>query len=178
MQTAYTREMAVARAGMRADDGPRDIISRLSEDAAGAAAGTYMATGTLPEEQALAPVAAADVTAGDGHGVVLYNLSKEPALTAAAIAAGNEYDDEQALPILRSGRVWVLCDAGATIVAGAAAYVRYGAGGGGTKLGAFREDADTATAALLPRAQFVGAHTDVVIQGSTVRIAKLELSGV
>lgn len=178
MQTAHDYDMATARAGMKADTGYGDTISRLSEESAGAAAGTYVCPGTDPETQAVLPAAAVDITDGDGLGVVRYDSSKEPARTAAAVADGNEYDDEQSLPLMRKGRIWVLCDAAASIAFGDAVYVRYVAGAGGTKLGTFRQNVDTASAALLPNAQFRSAHKDVALFGTTQRIALLEISGV
>lgn len=177
-QTVHSIDMPVARAGLVADSGlVQDTISRLAEDAAGAAAGTFLVPGTDPEAQAVAPTAAAEITDGDGLGVVMYDASKEPAATAAAQAADNEFDTEQMLPILGKGRVWVLCDPGATIVANTQAFVRHAAGAGGTKLGAFREDADTASAAALPNALFRSAHRDVNFQGDVQRVALVELLG-
>jgi hypothetical protein len=179
MQLTHEINMPVARAGLVADSADvQDTISRLAEDAAGAAAGTFVVPGTDAESQAIVPTTAGEITGGAGLGVVMYDASKEPARTAAALAAGNEYDVEQALPIVGVGRMWVLCDAGATITANSAAFVRFAAGGGGSKLGAFREDADTASAAQLPNAVFRSAHQDVNLSGTTQRVALVELSGV
>jgi len=163
---------------MVADSGlVQDTISRLAEDAAGARAGTFVVPGTDAEQQAVAPTTAAEITDGDGLGVVIYDASKEPARTAVAAAAGNEYDVEDMLPVYGKGRIWVLCDAAATIVANTPCFVRFAqistpAG----ILGAFREDVDTADAAALPGAFFRSAHRDVVFQGDTYRIALVEIS--
>lgn len=174
MQTLYAQDMPLAKAGLVADSRlVKDTISRLAEDAAGARAGTLVVRGTDAEVQAVAPtVAPTNFTA---LGVVELDSSKEPAATAAAKAADNEYDVEQALPILRVGRIWVLCDATATITAGSAAFVRHVAAGAEV-LGAFRQDADGTDAAQLTNAMFVSGHKDVNFQGDTQRIALLELN--
>lgn len=178
MQTTHAINMPVARAGLVADSGiVQDTISRLAEDAAGALAGTFVVPGTDAENQAIVPTTAAEITDGDGLGVVMYDASKEPARTAAAIAAGAEYDVEDMLPLVDKGRIWVRCDAGATIVANTPAFVRFAAGAGGSVLGSFREDADTATAAALPNAVFRSAHRDVDFdQAGTQRVALVEIN--
>jgi hypothetical protein len=178
-QTTHAIEMPVARAGLVADSGiVQDTISRLAEDAAGARAGTFLVPGTDAEHQAVAPTTAAEITDGDGLGVVMYDASKMPAIVAAAIAAGNEYDVEDMLPLVGKGRMWVLCDDAAVIVANTPAFVRFAqistpAG----VLGAFRQDVDTADAAALPNAVFRSAHRDVDFdQAGTQRIALVELN--
>lgn len=178
MQTVYAINMPVARAGLVADSGiVQDTISRLVEDAAGAGAGTFVVPGTDAEGQAKVPTSSAMITDGDGLGVVMYDASKEPARGAAAIAAGNEYDNEDAIPVVQKGRIWVKCDPAAVVVANTPAFVRYAAGAGGTVLGSFRSDVDTASAAALPNAVFRSAHKDVNFdQAGTQRIALLEIS--
>jgi hypothetical protein len=176
MQTVHAIDMPGARAGLVADSATvRDVISRLCEDAAGAAAGTLQVPGTTAETQAKAPSTAVSITDGDGLGVVMYDASKAPATTAAALAAGNEYDTKQTLPLVAKGRIWVRCDPAATIVANTPAFVRFVAGAGGTVLGRFRQDVDTASAAALPNAVFRSAHRDVVFQAETQRIALVEI---
>jgi len=175
MQTVHATEMPVARAGLVADIGvAQDTISRLAEDAAGAGAGLFVTAGTDAENQAVAPTATGEVTGGGALGVVMYDASKMPARTAAAMAAGNEFDVEESLPIVQKGRVWVLCDATATITANTAAFVRFVAAGA-EKLGAFRQDADAGDAVALPNAKFVTSHRDVNFNGDTQRIAMVEL---
>jgi hypothetical protein len=179
MQTVYATNIPVARAGLVADSGlVQDTISRIAEDAAGAKAGTFLVPGTDAERQALAPTTAAEITDGDGLGVVMYDASKEPGRTAAALAAGNEYDDEEMLPLVTKGRIWVLCDAAATITANTPCFVRFAQITTPTGvLGAFRQDVDTADAAALPGAFFRSAHRDVNFdQAGTQRIALVEIN--
>ena len=176
-QLSHTIEMNEALAGLMADSGTvQDTISRLAEDAAGAHAGSFLVPGTDAEEQAIAPTTTGEITDGDGLGVVMYDSSKEPATTAAALAAGNEYDVEEMLPIVDVGRIWVRCDDLAVIVANTQCFVRFVAGAG-ERLGDFREDVDTADAAALPNALFRSAHRDVDFQGETQRIALVQLLG-
>lgn len=176
-QTTHALDMPAARGGLVADIGvAQDTISRLAEDAAGALAGSFVVPGTDAEAQAIVPTTAVAVTAGTGLGVVMYDASKEPARTAAAIAAGNEYDDEDMLPIVGKGRIWVRCDAAATIVANTQAFVRYASGVGGSVLGLFREDDPGSEAAALPGGVYRSAHVDVAFQSGTQRVALLEIS--
>jgi len=169
--------MPQAHPGLVADSGiVQDTISRLVEDAAGALSGTFLVPGTDAENQALVPTSAAEITDGDGLGVVMYDASKAPAATAAAQAADNDHDVEQSVPLVQKGRVWVICDAGATITANSQAFVRYATGAGGTRLGVFREDDPGSEAAALPNGVFRSAHQDVVFQADTYRVALLEIN--
>lgn len=69
--------------------------------------------------------------------------------------SGNGYDIGDAVRVLRRGRIWVLTDAAANILYSSALFVRFAAGAGGAVLGAFRTDADTATASSPPVAMSV-----------------------
>lgn len=179
MQTVHANDMNAARGGMVADSGlVQDVISRLAEDAAGARAGSFVVPGTDAETQAIVPTTTTEISDGDGLGVVMLDMSKEPASSAAAVAAGHEYDDEDMLPIVGIGRVWVRCDDAATIVANTPCFVRFGVASTPTgRRGDFREDADTADAVALPGAVFRSAHMDVDFQGVTQRIALVQLMG-
>lgn len=168
--------MPQAHPGLVADAGiVQDVISRLVEDAAGAKVGTLLVPGTDAENQAVAPTVNTEITDGDALGVVMYDASKMPATSAAAIAAGNEYDDEASVPLVQKGRIWVLCDAAATIIANTPAFVRHVAAGAEV-LGAFRQDADGTDASALPNAVFRSAHQDVVFQTDTYRVALCEIN--
>lgn len=174
-QTVHSIEMPDAIAGLVADAGRNYVASYLLEEAAGVHAGSFVVPGTDPETQAVAPTATGEISDGDGFGVVMYDASKMPATSAAALAAGNEYDDEDTIPVVRRGLIWVRCDDAAVIVANTPAFVRHVAGGG-ERLGDFREDADIADATALPNAVFRSAHRDVVFQADTQRIALVELN--
>lgn len=60
------------------------------------------------------------------------------------------YDIGDTVRVLRRGRVWALTDAAANITISSTLFVRFASGAGGTVLGAFRTDADTATASSPP----------------------------
>lgn len=168
-QTVHAQNMPIAHPGMVADAGiNQDVISRLAE--ADIRAGVFVAPGTDVDAQAVAPSSAAEITNGFGLGVVMYDASKEPGTSTT------EYADEETLPLVQKGRVWVLCDAGATIVANTQAFVRYASGVGGSILGAFREDDPGTEAAALPTGVFRSAHVDVVFQADTYRVALLEIN--
>lgn len=179
-QLNHELDMPIARAGMLGDTGHTETgFSRLIEDAAGAGAGTFLVPGTDAEKQAVAPTSATQITDGDGLGVVRYDASKEPARVPAALAAGNEFDPEQMAYLKATGKIWVRCDDGATIVANTPAFVRFASGAGGSVLGRFRQDADTATAAALPNAVFRSVHKDVKLHGEATasqRIALVQLN--
>jgi hypothetical protein len=104
------------------------------------------------------------VTLADFEGVALYDSAKEPGVGAFArtgalsvqgistFTATAEYADQESVPVLVRGAVWVetedACSAGGSV------FVRIGAGAGGTQLGAFRSDADTATAVTVTGARY------------------------
>jgi len=95
------------------------------------------------------PALTTDVTNfGSALGVVLADQARaqDPAFVLPSYA---RYD---ALPIMRSGRVWVLVEE--AVVDGDPVFIRFAAGAGGTQLGAFRKSADTATAVALPNAVY------------------------
>lgn len=176
MQTSHNEAMSVARAGHVADnDLQLGSISRLAEDSAGAGAGCFVVGGTDPTTQAVAPTTALSITNGFGLGVVRYVAAKMPAITAAAIAAGHEFDTLEMLPVVQTGRIWVLCDDAASITANSAVYVRYASGAGGSDLGRFRQNAGSSEAAELPSAIFRSSHIDVNFNGESQRVALVEL---
>jgi hypothetical protein len=104
-----------------------------------------------------------DKTAGKPRGAVKYPGAAADITTKAMLAGITVWDqsreggvDWPALrptPLLRRGRIWVIAE-------GAAArytpcFIRYVAGAGGTELGSFRGDVDTASAAQCDWAIFL-----------------------
>lgn len=69
----------------------------------------------------------------------------------------NGHSDGAAVPLVNRGRVYVISES--AVSENGAVYCRYASGSGGTQLGAYRGDADTSTAALVPRARFGRATT-------------------
>jgi len=75
-----------------------------------------------------------------------------PGLTAAQLAVTADYVDGEPVPCLSMGGIWVFTEE--ATVDGDPVYVRIAAGAGGSALGAFRNDADTATCVLVVGATF------------------------
>lgn len=94
--------------------------------------------------------AALAYTAADFEGVAVYDASIERA--ADALAAGVEFGDGIALGVMDKGAIYVLPET--AVKPGDAVYVRIASGSGGSNLGAFRTDADTATAVVLSGAKW------------------------
>ncbi|MCK4717648.1 MAG: hypothetical protein KAT70_03175 [Thermoplasmata archaeon] len=91
------------------------------------------------------------ITLADFEGVALYDASVEPYLTTPAASAA-EFGDGDAIPVLVRGAVWVATEDACS--AGQPVYLRIGGGAGGTQLGAFRSDTDSATAVLVTNARY------------------------
>lgn len=126
----------------------RDIISKLSAVAAITPGHLGVWKATNADTVVVLPVLTTDVTDGTAWGVAIADTSRQ----TNAAQTGADYLDEEAVPLMRKGRIWVISeDAVATV--GLPAFVRFSATGG-EKLGAFRTDADTADAVALPGATF------------------------
>lgn len=81
------------------------------------------------------------------------------------------YEPQSAMSVLKKGNVWVETEV--TVVAGDPVYVRFSASGT-EKLGAFRNDADTADASILPNARF--QQDSEVVGGLNLTILNLNLT--
>lgn len=140
VQTSYAAEHAVAFEGQRADFGLVDVISKVAE--ADLPFGLAAIRGTA-DNQAILPSA----TGGSFLGVTEYTTA-----WAADAADVHQYEQYREANILTFGRVWVICEDGCS--PGDAAFFRHTAGAGGTVIGSFRTDADTATADAVPGGTF------------------------
>lgn len=92
--------------------------------------------GTLPD-------ATGEITGIHGAGVVLRDPTK---------ASGVGYESGDMMRVMIRGRAFVLAEE--TVVVTDTPFARFASGGGGTQLGAFRNDADTATCVALPNSRF------------------------
>lgn len=90
------------------------------------------------------------ITIADYIGVVVFTPMVVAASTATATAA--EFADRSVVDVMQKGAIWV--DPEGTPAVGDDVFVRIGSGAGGTQLGAFRNDADTATAVQIVGAKF------------------------
>ena len=142
-QLSYPTSMTAAFAGMLADSGPRDVLSRISEEATAFPYGVAVVAGTDPDTQALLPTGAADLL-----GVALHSHAAEVGADDA-----NNVEDERVFNVMHDGRLYVLVEEAVT--PSSPVFVRVAAGGGGAQLGAFRASADTATALACTGARFL-----------------------
>jgi hypothetical protein len=160
-QTAYLINIpAVSYPGQIADDSEvKDVLSA----AAYAAAMVYGTLAITDETNTVgfdqlacrAPSASGDITViGAQLGVVLADQARaqNPAVSTP------QYPQFAMVPCMRKGRVWV--NAETAMTDGAAPFVRFASGAGGTVLGSFRNSADTASAAQMP-------STQAVVRGTT-----------
>lgn len=90
------------------------------------------------------PAAAADVTKPGAMGITFLDSTRE---------GGDDYPAARPIGVIRRGRVWVLAES--AVARWTHPFVRYAAGAGGTELGSFRANADTASAAELTHAIFL-----------------------
>jgi len=129
VQNTITSEPAVGRAGMPYDSGPHDVISCIAQEDIPFGAYVRVSGGNCEIADDTG-----EVTAGEG-GVALRVPTK---------VTGQGHKQGDLVPVMRQGRVWV--DAEQGIAAQANPFVRFVAGAGGTVKGAWRNDADTASA--------------------------------
>lgn len=141
VQTAYSAEQALAFEGQRADLGLINVISKAAEDSA-IDFGRAVCQGTGDNQCLLATA-----TGGKFLGVSEF--------TNAGVANASDvlqYEENTEVNIVNFGYVWVICEDGC--VPGDDAFFRHTAGAGGTTIGAFRTDADTASADQITDATF------------------------
>jgi hypothetical protein len=90
------------------------------------------------------PAAAADITKPGAMGVTFLDSTRE---------SGSDYPANRPIGVIRRGRLWVLAES--NVARWTHPFIRYAAGAGGTELGSFRADVDTASAAQLTHAIFL-----------------------
>ncbi len=107
----------------------------------------------LGDDFARLPRLATDLTGNLALGVALRDSSKAP--------NANGYADESIIPIMRSGRAYMIAED--AVLAGGAVFVRHVAGAG-ESLGRVRSDADGSDATALPGARyFSGASAGALV---------------
>ena len=115
------------------------------------------------DDKARSPIAATDITAsGTVLGITAHMQAIVQNLTSTGSDGSDGYILGEAMSVLRKGRIYVQVEDAVT--AGNDVYVRYVAGTGET-LGAFRSDADTSDAAVLPGAKY---RTSAAASGITI----------
>ncbi|MCG8433481.1 MAG: hypothetical protein MJA83_05575 [Gammaproteobacteria bacterium] len=150
-QTSYVVDPALAFRGMLEDvNKSRYIRSYANGDAAAVGFGLLVrADATNPEEQFQNFSATSQVPLGV---TVHQQAQQDPSLAGTGAVALLE-----TVGILRQGRIWVFVEEAISV--GDAVFFRHTAGGGGSEIGAFRTDADTATADQLVQAQWLRGST-------------------
>lgn len=102
-------------------------------------------TAGQPRNKAKLPALATDITVKSNLlGVVPWDQSRE---------GGVDWPASRPTPVLRRGRIWVTAES--AVARFTPAFVRFASGAGGTELGSFRADADSATAAECEWATFL-----------------------
>jgi hypothetical protein len=157
VQTAVNNFPAVGVAGELVDStDSNDVISGKAAASSTFVPGTFIvldetSTATGDSDVAVRLVAATgDVTSAYlGLGFVVQQTFGGDNSTSASA----NYSGPCVLPVMRSGRMWVVTEE--AVAVGDDVYIRFAAGAGGTQLGAVRSSADTASAALLPNAVFL-----------------------
>ena len=145
MSQTAVNDQVLGRAGDKADSMFDDCISRAAEG--DLFIGRLAVLGTDPDTQAVHPDATGEVSDGKSQwGVVLRTLAMPSSLTGDP-----KHLDKDAVTLKHKGRVFVEVEE--AVVPTDPVFVRFAAGGGGTKLGSFRKSADTATAVALAAGQ-------------------------
>jgi len=145
--TSYPTAPAVGFQGQIADEAPRYVRKARNKEAAPIPFGLAVKKGTN-EDEAILPTAGTDKVVGiAAHTHAMNTIGSTGWSADAGIPADEVFD------LLRKGVVWVKVEQ--AVVQGDLAFVRFAAGAGGTQKGAFRKDADTATAMLVKGAVFL-----------------------
>ena len=136
MQTTYTQDPDDGFAGMLAHGHSlRSSVSRALEDAAGLGFGLGVTFGTDPQKQFTKFGSGATL-----EGVTVHKHDKQDPGLAGALGI----TQDETATLIREGELWVFVEG--TILVTDDVFCRHTAGGGGSVIGAFRKDADTATA--------------------------------
>jgi hypothetical protein len=134
VQTAIAAKPAVGAPGLEYDSSYSDIVSWIATVAIPFGALVYESA----EGKATLPTATGNVTAGR-VGVALIDPNK---------VSGVGYEIGDAVRVMKRGRAWILNEE--ALAFGDTLFVRFASGAGGTVLGSFRNDADTASASTPP----------------------------
>ena len=145
MSQTVVAEQAAAFAGMKADSGGDDVLSRSAEGAV--PFGKLVVLGTNKDKQCKLPAALGEVTtAGLQLGVSLQSHAMEQNGAGAAT-----YDDKDTVSVLHKGRCYVKVEE--AVSPSDPVFVRYAAGGDG--LGSFGKTAGTSERAALSKARYL-----------------------
>lgn len=102
VQTSVSLRSGAAVAGMLADSGPVDVLSRVMETSGGSQFGRFLARGATPGKTCKILGAAGDVATIEG--VSVFTALQE----GGASPDISQYEEAS---LMRSGRIWLLCQA-------------------------------------------------------------------
>lgn len=163
VQTTFTIDPAIGTPGQMYDSGAfHDVVTLIATEAI-----PFGAAVKINGMYCSLPAASGDVT-GE-LGVALKDGSK-PAPGAFTPTLGG-FSAGDPVPVMKTGRVWIATETG--LANGAAPFVRYAAGAGGTQKGAWRNDADTATA-VQPT---TGVHVYRAVAAAGLAVVELGKTG-
>ena len=146
MQTSYDYAQPVAVLGLVTEDFTKytDTVIPQVEVKVGKLLTADKTAGKVRNAAKL-PAAAAEITKPGAMGITFLDPTRE--------GCCDEFPASRPIGVIRRGRLWVLAET--AVARWTHPFVRFAAGPGGTELGSFRADADTASAAELTHAIFL-----------------------
>jgi len=151
-QTSVTAVPAKTIEGML-DGDVHDVVSGIVDQTGGIRPGRACLRTANGSFAAALPSGAGSLTTN----VLGVSLHSQKALINPSSSDNEVYEDDDQIPLLRHGRVWVKSEEAVTPAS--PVFVRVASGGGGTQIGAFRASADTATAVAWTAAKFLTTTT-------------------
>lgn len=168
-QTSYALNTQLGKEGQIADFGKQnDLVSKVDiADAGGVPVGKMLIMDASGADRAKLPAASGDIAIALLAGIAVLSQTLESQLPAGSAAI---WPKNYEIPVMRKGRVLVKPEVSVNV--GDPVFIRYASGAGGTQVGAFRKDADTATAAAAP----AGSAIWVSGTDATTGLATLEIN--
>lgn len=154
IQTSVASKAPDGMPGLEYDSMDNDIVTKIAAEIIPFGVGVVFTA----EQTCELPDATGEVTGQGGWGVALI----DPNLPTGSTG----YQIGDPVRVITRGRVWVLTEE--ALANTDPPFMRFASGGGGTQKGAFRNDADTATAVQAP-------NNARVFQGGSTGRAVLEL---
>ncbi|KKN75980.1 hypothetical protein LCGC14_0375370 [marine sediment metagenome] len=149
-QLTHTQDPAEAIEGMEADNSAvKERISGLAIEVIPFGRFVTADDGQDSPVSVVLPSTTGEITDGHGMGIAVADVSHQEGPTLGV----NQYAINDAVSILRRGRIHVIVEDAVTAI-GTPAFVRFSADTF-PDLGAFRTDVDTASAVALPGARFM-----------------------
>jgi hypothetical protein len=148
-QTSYLTEHPEAMRGLKVDTRFDHVASGLNWTGAGIPVGRGVVR-DLTNGDAAVKLPAAGAT--DFYGVAILTDRLIKARSGLGSASTVEYDDKDAVNVLRAGACWVYCED--AVSAGDAVFMRFQNAGAGEEVGSFRSDVDGGDAVAVTGAIF------------------------